>query len=138
MEQWMETKMKLTSKRLKQLIKEELRKLSESTQSTGDPHVDLLIDGLNMLENIFIEVSGDDIIAEVTVDEGVDPIHDDFFINHIYSFNIKNNTMTQGYAYSYENQVHPFHLGADEYIHAKPKSALEFLKLISDKFGGLK
>jgi len=130
--------MKLTTKRLKQLIKEELRKLSESTQSTGDPHVDLLIDGLNMLENIFIRVSGDDIIAEITVDKGVDPIHDDFFKKHIYSFNKKNNTMTQGYAYSYENQTHPFLPDDDEQIHAKPKSALEFIKLISDKFGGLK
>jgi len=130
--------MKLTTKRLKQLIKEELRKLSESTQSTGDPSVDLLIDGLNELENISIRVSGDDIIAEVTVDKGKDPMHDEFFKNHIYSFNIKNNTMTQGYAYSYENRTHPFLPDDDGQIRAKPKSALEFIKLISDKFGGLK
>ena len=46
--------------------------------------------------------------------------------------------MTQGYAYSYENRTHPFLPDDDGQIRAKPKSALEFIKLISDKFGGLK
>ena len=123
--------MKLTMQKIKNLIKEELRKLSEST---GDNQVDYFIDALSDYENIDITVKGD--LITVTVSDS-DP--DDPSINHIYKFDTKRNIITfQGWMDT-NDYGSPYSMGSNNvgYITEKPKSSLEFLKLISNKSGGL-
>ena len=128
--------MKLTIQKIKKLIKEELRRLSEST---GDFQVDSLIDALNQDRNIDITVDRDRIIANVRGQEWEDEMEGYMFETYIYSFNTKYNTMTQGMLYSNDYGVpHEIYSSDKGYISKQPRSSFEFIKLISDKSGELR
>ena len=128
--------MKLTVQEIKKLIKEELRKLFEST---GDPQVDSLISALNLDENIDISIDGNRIVADIRAEGYEDEMEGYIFETYIYSFNMKHGTMTQGMLYSNDYGVpHEIYFNDKGYISQQPKTVMEFLKLVSNKSGELK
>jgi len=129
--------MKLTIQKIKKLIKEELSKL---TESSIDPQVQLFIDALSSDENIDIRTYREKIIVNITGDEYEDSLGSGMISEvFVYTYHIPTSSMTQGMLYSNDyGAPHEMYSNHKAYISARPKSALEFLKLINDKSGELK
>lgn len=131
--------MKLTIQKIKKLIKEELSNL---TESPIDPQIEYFIEQLNDNNNVNITVlttrSGSKVISADVVTKGYDcPVQGYCSDAYVYNFYMGNRPhMTQGIMRSGEYGAPQEVFDGDKgYIpeENEPESALEFLKLISNK-----